>query len=47
MRQTHEHGKITATLKKKLIGKYMTICHGCGKKTAYLLVLEGNFTSWR
>lgn len=24
-------GKITATL-KKLIGKYMTICHGCGKK---------------
>lgn len=21
----------------------MTICHGCGKKTVYLLVLEGKF----
>lgn len=37
MRQTREHGKITATSKKKkLIGKYMTLSHGCGKNSIFI-----------
>lgn len=36
-------GENNSHIKKKLIGKYMTICHGCGKKQYIYWFQKENF----